>query len=550
MLAANQKSQEIILLGCESVGKTTFFRQLTGKENAVSSYVKGSTVEIISASVQGTNLVLVDAPGLRVEGDAYSMQLTLEHANQASSMILFVSSASLKQELNMLENLLPLRGRKTVLIVTHTDRYMPAQEERRYIENLLHIPVFWKDTRQAMGQQELLQAMETAEVWRVPKSVLSFLPEAKNPPPSLLYPFTIPVVGKLLALMFCLAIFAVPVFTAYFLASWLQPLAESYILNPLTEALSNLPVLLSVLLVGDYGLLTLGSYSFIWAFPVIALVAVATVLTEESGMQEHITHALDGWLRKIGLTGRDLVPVLTGFGCNVVAVLQSRSCSVCSRGACVSLISFGSACSYQIGATLSLFGAAGKPILFLPYLVILFIVGAIHTRIWNKQAAPQLERKAPLPYVQKPDMASTAARIKGVVRQFVLQAMPIFLLICIAASLLQFTPLFQWLTVMLQPFLQVLHLPSDTVEGIVFSFIRKDGLLVLNQNGGVLIGSLSTAQIFLLVYLASTLSSCVVTLYTIAHEFSVKHASSLFAKQALTSVASTVALAVILYTIF
>jgi ferrous iron transport protein B len=552
MLAAEyQVNREVLLLGCESVGKTTFFRQLTGEENAVSSYVKGSTVEMLSAAVRGTDLVLVDAPGLRVEGDAYSMQLTLEQAKQAERMVLFVSSASLKQELILLADLLPLKQRKAVLVVTHTDRYMPSEEDRSYVENLLGISVLWKDTRQIKEEQEeLLRLMDNAKTWKVPESVLSFLPEAKKKPPSMLRAFSIPMVGKLLALLFCLALFAVPVFIAYVLADWLQPLVDAYMLDPLTVALSELPPLLLAVLVGDYGLMTLGSYSFIWAFPVIVLVTIATVITEESGLQEHVTYALDGWLRKIGLTGRDLVPVLTGFGCNVVAVLQSRSCSVCSRGACVSLLSFGSACSYQIGATLSLFGAAGKPMLFLPYLFLLFAVGAIHTRMWNKQAVPQLERTAPLPYLQKPDMVNTAAQIKRVIRQFIMQAMPIFLLICLAASLLQFTPVFQWLGTVLSPLLQILQLPQGTVEGLVFSFIRKDGLLVLNQDGGALIGSLSAAQIFILVYLASTLSPCMVTLYTIAREFSIKHASSIFAKQAFTSIVSTVIIAAALYTFF
>ena len=43
-----------------------------------------------------------------------------------------------------------------------------------------------------------------------------------------------------------------------------------------------------------------------------------------------MTAALDPALRHIGLSGRDLVPVLSGFGCNVVATFQSRACSALS----------------------------------------------------------------------------------------------------------------------------------------------------------------------------------------------------------------------------
>jgi len=90
----------------------------------------------------------------------------------------------------------------------------------------------------------------------------------------------------------------------------------------------------------------LGWDSFLWAFPVVLLISLSVAVTEESGLKDRITAALDPWLRRVGLSGRDLIPVLTGFGCNVVAVMQSRACSRCTRERCVSMISFGSACSY------------------------------------------------------------------------------------------------------------------------------------------------------------------------------------------------------------
>lgn len=55
-------------------------------------------------------------------------------------------------------------------------------------------------------------------------------------------------------------------------------------------------------------------------------------------------------LRPFGLSGRDLVRVMMGFGCNVPAVISTRSCSGCTRQTCISAIAFGSACSYQIAA--------------------------------------------------------------------------------------------------------------------------------------------------------------------------------------------------------
>jgi ferrous iron transport protein B len=147
---------------------------------------------------------------------------------------------------------------------------------------------------------------------------------------------------------------------------------------------------------------------------VVLLLGIASGLAEESGLHDRITAALDPWLRHIGLSGRDLVPVLTGFGCNVVAVMRSRACSSCSRRACVSLISYGTACSYQIGASVSLFGAAGRPALFAPYLFTVFVVGLVHTRIWHGS----LVHRAVLPlheraYLQAPSLSAVLWRVSG-----------------------------------------------------------------------------------------------------------------------------------------
>ncbi|MEX7760988.1 nucleoside recognition domain-containing protein [Klebsiella pneumoniae] len=73
----------------------------------------------------------------------------------------------------------------------------------------------------------------------------------------------------------------------------------------------------------------------------MVLIGLSLSLTDDSGLKERITATLDPWLRKLGLSGQDLIPVLSGFGCNVVAVFQSRSCSRCTRHACISMIALG-----------------------------------------------------------------------------------------------------------------------------------------------------------------------------------------------------------------
>ncbi|WP_287521361.1 nucleoside recognition domain-containing protein [Okeania sp. SIO2C2] len=126
---------------------------------------------------------------------------------------------------------------------------------------------------------------------------------------------------------------------------------------------------------------------FIWAMPTVILYALFLGAYKASGLIERITIALNPLLRPFGLSGRDLVRVIMGMGCNVPAVISTRACSSCSRGTCISAIAFGSACSYQLGATLGVFSAAKLPYLIIPYLLYLTATTLIYTYIISSPTA-------------------------------------------------------------------------------------------------------------------------------------------------------------------
>lgn len=539
---------DVLLVGCESVGKSGLFRQLTGEKRALASNIKGSTVAALRATCKiNSDVRLTDLPGLQFDMDSHSTQLTLDHLEGEETILLVVRATNLKEELIQLQQKLELKGKRIAIAATHRDKYLPSKAEQTRVQELLQVPVVWMNARKMeQGEQEqVMTCIENARVWGVTTSIIHFLPASPNPVNRLLPIFGLPIIGPMLACLFILAMFALPVFSTYMLVSWLEPLTEHYLLAPMISLLvEQAPPFLANVLIGNYGLITLGWYSFLWAFPVVIMISTTTTITEEIGIQEHLTNALDPWLRKIGLTGRDLLPVITGFGCNVVAVMQSRSCSSCTRASCMSMISFASACSYQIGATLSIFNAAHVPFLFIPYLILLLIVGAIHTRIWHKSTTNELTPIAPLPYLQGMNWKGFWWKVSSVVKQFLLQAMPIFLAICLVASIFEtigMLSIFSWLAL---PLLTLFSLPVEAAPGLIFSFIRKDGLLVLNEGQGSLLMEMSIGQVFILVYLASTLSACLVTLWTISKETSWKTAMSIGWKQMLTSVVSAAVVAV------
>jgi Fe2+ transport system protein B len=467
--------------------------------------------------------------------------MALAALEDADAIVLVLRGPELQRELRTVLGALELGARRLAVAITFADKAVAGLEEAaEALRRRLGVPVVTVNARSMAAEKRsgVLDAIRAARPLATANPEGSLVQIRSRAPRRT--PFEHRLAGPPLALVAMLGLLAVPVMLAFKLAGWLQPRVDAAFIDPLARLTGNLPSLPTALLTGPYGLLTLGVYSFIWAFPVVLLLGVTSGIAEETGLHDRITSALDPWLRYVGLSGRDLVPVLTGFGCNVVAVLQSRACSSCSRSSCVSLIAFGSACSYQIGASLSLFGSAGRPWMFAPYLSVVFVVGLLHTKVWHGSLAPgaalPLHERA---FLQAPSALAIAWRLAVVVKQFLLQAMPIFLLLCLSSAFLEYAGAMAAIGRLLAPAMQLFHLPSEVALSVVLSIFRKDGILLLNTSDGALLRSLAAGQLFAVVYLASTLTACLVTLWTVRRELGWRVAGKVAGRQALTSILTT-----------
>ena len=61
--------------------------------------------------------------------------------------------------------------------------------------------------------------------------------------------------------------------------------------------------------------------------PIIVTLFFFLSLLEDSGYMARVAFVMDKLLRKIGLSGRSIVPMLIGFGCTVPGVMASRTLS-------------------------------------------------------------------------------------------------------------------------------------------------------------------------------------------------------------------------------
>ncbi|MDD7201169.1 MAG: ferrous iron transport protein B [Sphaerochaetaceae bacterium] len=83
------------------------------------------------------------------------------------------------------------------------------------------------------------------------------------------------------------------------------------------------PVLHSLVIDGVFN----GVGSVLSFLPIIVTLFFFLSLLEDSGYMARVAFVMDSLLRKIGLSGRSVVPMLIGFGCTVPAVMASRTLS-------------------------------------------------------------------------------------------------------------------------------------------------------------------------------------------------------------------------------
>ncbi|ELY60551.1 ferrous iron transport protein [Natronococcus amylolyticus DSM 10524] len=550
----SESRDRITLIGKESVGKSALAAGLTGSRPADRN-VEGSTV---SSEIYRTDgFELVDTPGITLEADTETTREALAELEATDRVVLVVPATDLDRDL---EELLPLvEGRPGAVVVTHWDRIDDADDAEETIAELesdLGVPVVPVDARRltrvaadggvapdadsAAGADagSTLEALRYAGSFPVETTTHANW-EIEPSETILERPYMGPIASALVLLLPAV----VAVWFANTIAGELDPIVGAALEPAVTwfEA-APLPEPVAAVFVSDYGLLAMGPFLFVWALPTMLIFALFMGAYKASGLVTRVTTALHPVMRRVGLTGRDLVRVVMGFGCNVPAVTSTRSCSDCTRCTTISAISFGAACSYQFPATLAVFAAVGMSWLVVPYLVVLVATTLFYVRL----IAPSEARTTSLAvdrrtFLEWPRPRAIWREARSSFASFLTTALPVFAGICVVAALLEYVGALERLGDALVPAMGAFGLPAEAALPIVLASIRKDGIALLTADASG-ITALSPLQVLVAVYLAGVLLPCLVTAITVAREVSARFVAKMLARQAAAAIGFALAL--------
>jgi len=541
MVVTALETRTILVVGKESVGKSQLLSSLTGCSAGETNF-RGSTV-VVERYRSGSS-EYIDTPGILRHSDTETTRLALNALAENEVVLLVVQATCLDQDLS---DMLPLVvGKRGAVVVTYWDKVQPGEAAQEAIERLASdagvrfIPLDARRLSES-SRQEIARATNEPSIFQSASLTVRAGWRIEPRPGWLEHRMVGPLLAVLLLFLPALA----TIYGANALADLLHPIVASWFEPAIAIVNATWPSSLRIMLTAQqgecgYGLLNMGPFLLVWALPTVLMFALILGAYKASGLVERINVALHPLVRPFGLSGRDVVRVMMGFGCNVPAVISTRSCSSCSRGPAISAIAFGSACSYQLPATLAVLSAAAEATgssailltwLFLGYLLVTTLIYLRFTSGVQARSSLNVLMTPSRLFMQWPSLSALRREALGTIRQFLSQALPVFILICIAASLLAHFGVLDLASRILGPVMRLFDLPSQAALPVVLASVRKDGIFLLAANEGATF-SMTTAQALTSVYLAGVLLPCLVTAMTIGRETGWKQTSRLLARQA------------------
>jgi ferrous iron transport protein B len=245
-------------------------------------------------------------------------------------------------------------------------------------------------------------------------------------------------------------------------------------LTGFVERIIPWPVL-SQLFVGEYGVLTLGlRYAFAIVLPLVAAFFLVFALLEDSGYLPRLALLVDRIFKRIGLSGRAVIPLVLGLGCDTMATLVTRVLQTRrERIIATFLLALAIPCSAQLGVILGLLSAHPLGLAIWAGVVggVFLLSGFLAARLLPGEAARfYLE----IPPMRWPSLGNVFTKTLARLKWYALEVIPIFLLASVLIWVGQLTHLFQLALAVLRPAVHLIGLPDAAADAFLFGFFRRD----------------------------------------------------------------------------
>ena len=308
-------------------------------------------------------------------------------------------------------------------------------------------------------------------------------------------------------------------------------LFENYINPPVVEFAGKYLTAewLFELVVGEYGVWTLGiRYAVALVLPIVGTFFLIFSLLEDTGYFPRLALLVDRLFKKIGLSGRAVIPIVLGFGCDTMATLVTRTLETKrERIIATMLLALAIPCSAQLGVILGLLSATPKALLvWTVFLSMLFLlIGFLAAKI--------LPGESPIFYMEIPPLRLPQLRnvmVKTLTRMqsYFVEILPLFLFASVVLWAGKMTGTLGNVINVFSPIVKAIGLPVEVTTAFVFGFFRRDfgaaGLYDLQSSGFLTVAQLTVAAVTLTLFVP-----CVAQFLVMIKERGIRVAAIIFA---------------------
>jgi ferrous iron transport protein B len=280
-------------------------------------------------------------------------------------------------------------------------------------------------------------------------------------------------------------------------------------INPLVNAGVKLVFpwpLLQDLFANDYGIFTLGiRYATAIILPIVATYFLMFSLLEDTGYLPRLSLMLDRLFKIMGLSGRSVIPIVLGFGCDTMATLVTRTLETKrERIIATFLLALAIPCAAQWGVILGLLAQNFYGLLIWGIVVslVFLLAGFLTSRFLpGKSASFYME----IPPLRLPKIKNILMKTFIRMKWYFWEIIPLFIYASILIWFGKLTGLFDLIIGLIEPIMRVLGLPEAVAPVFLYGFFRRDygaaGLFDIQQNSGLTGNQLVICAIILTLFL-------------------------------------------------
>jgi len=229
------------------------------------------------------------------------------------------------------------------------------------------------------------------------------------------------------------------------------------------------------LLVGDYGILTMGiTYAVAIILPIVCTFFFVFAVIEDSGYLPRLSLLVDGIFKRIGLSGRAVIPLVLGLGCDTMATMVTRTQeTVRERIIATLLLALAIPCAAQLGVILGVM--SGHPRALAVWigavLASFLLIGFLAAKVMPG-TRPSFYME--LPPLRFPRLSNVLTKTVTRMIWYFKEVMPIFIGVSVLVWLLDLTGAMDAIRSVIEPLVGFIGLPDETADVFLFGFFRRD----------------------------------------------------------------------------